>query len=119
MKNDKNKLLKDIQELVINIEKTKVYKSKDIYALYNQAYNKNEQTSTCISCLRNRVNKLKKYLETEVLNPTHYEEEIETFIKGKIEDSDAVILTTSDWKGEITDNIILQKPTIEEDTDKI
>lgn len=52
-----------IKELIEYTEKTHKYSSSKIYELYNEAYNKREQQSTCASCLLTRVRLLKKWLQ--------------------------------------------------------
>lgn len=52
-----------IKELVEYVDKTHRYSSSKIYELYNEAYNKKEQQSTCASCLITRVRLLKKWLQ--------------------------------------------------------
>lgn len=59
-----------IKELVEYTERTHRYSSSKIYELYNEAYNKKEQQSTCASCLLTRVRLLKKWMQE------HPEEEI-------------------------------------------
>lgn len=56
-------LRKRIKELVEYTERTHRYSSSKIYELYNEAYNKKEQQSTCASCLLTRVRLLKKWLQ--------------------------------------------------------
>ncbi|KAA6337283.1 hypothetical protein EZS27_014621 [termite gut metagenome] len=106
-------LLNRIKNLLDTIDKTKVYKSKEIYQLYNEAFQKHETVSTCMSCLKRRTEALKKYYNDNKYKLVPVSEEdnkIEKFITNKLETSDAVILTTSDWKGEISDAVIIQKP---------
>lgn len=64
------KLRNRIKELVEYTERTHRYSSSKIYELYNEAYNKKEQQSTCASCLLTRVRLLKKWMQE------HPEEEI-------------------------------------------
>lgn len=52
-----------IKELVEYTERTHRYSSSKIYELYNEAYNKKEQQSTCASCLLTRVRLLKKWMQ--------------------------------------------------------
>lgn len=59
-----------IKELVEYTERTHRYSSSKIYELYNEAYNKKEQQTTCASCLLTRVRLLKKWMQE------HPEEEI-------------------------------------------
>lgn len=63
-----------IKELVEYTESTHKYSSSKIYELYNEAYNKREQQSTCASCLLTRVRLLKKWLQE------HPEEVIEEVV---------------------------------------
>lgn len=67
-------LRKRIEELVEYTERTHRYSSSKIYELYNEAYNKKEQQSTCASCLLTRVRLLKKWLQE------HPEEVIEEVV---------------------------------------
>lgn len=57
------KLRNRIKELVEYTERTHRYSSSKIYELYNEAYNKKEQQSTCASCLLTRVRLLKKWMQ--------------------------------------------------------
>lgn len=57
------KLRSRIKELVEYTERTHRYSSSKIYELYNEAYNKKEQQSTCASCLLTRVRLLKKWMQ--------------------------------------------------------
>lgn len=64
-------LRKRIEELIEYTERTHRYSSSKIYELYNEAYNKKEQQSTCASCLLTRIRLLKKWLQEhpeEVVN---------------------------------------------------
>lgn len=67
-------LKKRIEELIEYTENTHKYSSSKIYELYNEAYNKREQQSTCASCLLTRVRLLKKWLQE------HPEEVIEEVV---------------------------------------
>lgn len=73
--------LKDrITTLLEDISKTHIYKSSLIYELYNEAYNKNEKTSTCRSCLISRTRLLQKWLEN---NPLPQEPIMEPVVEGQ------------------------------------
>jgi hypothetical protein len=117
-------LLKQIEELLEDIDKAKIYRSKSIYKLYNLAYKKNEQTSTCISCLKNRANLLRKYfdehkhllstIEETTDRPTEQpdnteDDKVVSFIQQRAEEVDKVILTNSNWEGKIEQMVELRK----------
>jgi hypothetical protein len=112
-------LLNEIKKLLDDIEQTKIYKSSVIFVLYNKAYGTHDTTSTCISCLRNRVNKLKKFYEENKYKLTPIEQDnVKDDEKDNekvekptpiVENLDAVILTSSNFEGVITDAVILHK----------
>lgn len=62
-------LKEKIKELIEYTERTHRYSSSKIYELYNEAYNKKEQQSTCASCLMTRVRLLKKWLQEHPEEP--------------------------------------------------
>lgn len=71
-------LKEKIKELVEYTERTHRYSSSKIYELYNEAYNKKEQQSTCASCLMTRVRLLKKWLQEHHEEPVIEDEVKET-----------------------------------------
>lgn len=58
------KLIKEVQNLVNEVDKTHRYSMSRIYELYNKVFSKNETPQSCASCLIRKINELKKWLET-------------------------------------------------------
>ena len=65
-----------IKELTEYVAHTHLYSSSKIYELYNEAYNKREQQSTCASCLLTRVRLLKKWLQEHPEEETVIDSEV-------------------------------------------
>lgn len=63
------KLIKDVETLIKDVEKTHRYSMSRIYGLYNEVFNTNEKPQSCASCLIRKVKELKNWLETEKNKP--------------------------------------------------
>lgn len=74
------RIIRDVKNIVTEVEKTHRYSMSRIYGLYNEVFGKNETPQSCASCLIRKVNELKKWLEN------FSEEEIaEAFSEVKVE----------------------------------
>lgn len=59
------KLIKEVKDLINEVDRTHRYSMSKIYGLTNKVFNRNEQPQSCASCLIRKVNELKKWLEVE------------------------------------------------------
>lgn len=59
------KLIKEVKDLVNEVDRTHRYSMSKIYGLTNKVFDRNEQPQSCASCLIRKVNELKKWLEVE------------------------------------------------------
>lgn len=67
-------LMREVRDLLIEVEKTHRYSMSKIYGLYNIVFEKNETPQSCASCLIRKVNELKAWWYSNAEMPT--EEEI-------------------------------------------
>lgn len=65
----------EIKELIINTEKSKIYKSGIITDTYNKIFNKNEKPTNCGSCLRTFFLKIKNWYQDELKKQMNNETE--------------------------------------------
>lgn len=63
--NTEQELIKEVAQLIADVEKTHRYSMSRIYSLSNRVFNKQEAPQSCASCLIRKVRELKKWLESQ------------------------------------------------------
>ncbi|MFV0328436.1 MAG: hypothetical protein ACK5KL_01235 [Dysgonomonas sp.] len=86
----------EIKELIINTEKSKIYKSGLITDTYNKIFNKNEKTTNCGSCLRTFFLKIKNWYQEEL------KKQMEAEVSPILSDNVIEPVTLEQVRGEIT-----------------
>lgn len=59
------KLIKEVKDLINEVDRTHRYSMSKIYGLTNKVFNRNEQPQSCASCLIRKVNELKQWLDQQ------------------------------------------------------
>lgn len=58
-------LIKEVESLISDVDKTHRYSMSKIYDLSNRVFGTNETPQSCSSCLIRKVNELKKWVQAE------------------------------------------------------
>lgn len=58
-------LIKEVKNLIADVDKTHRYSMSKIYGLSNKVFNRNEQPQSCASCLIRKVDELRKWVALE------------------------------------------------------
>lgn len=58
--------LEEVKTLIINTEKSKIYKSVQITDMYNNIFDKKEKATNCGSCLRTYFLKIKNWYQEKI-----------------------------------------------------
>ncbi len=74
-------LIKDVEELISEVEKTHRYSMSRIYGLYNKVFETNESPQSCASCLIRKVNELKKWIENQNEDSSKDKDPLKSIIK--------------------------------------
>ena len=68
-------LIKEVQNVVSEVDKTHRYSMSKIYSVHNKVFDKNEASQSCASCLIRKVNELKQWLSSKSTKETPNEEQ--------------------------------------------
>lgn len=77
------KLKQDVEQLLIEVDKTHRYSMSKIYSLSNDVFGKNEMPQSCASCLIRKVRELRKWFQSQVEEKTEIVSTVKTKRKSK------------------------------------
>lgn len=63
----KTALIKEVETLLADVDKTHRYSMSRIYGSYNRVFGTNETPQSCASCLIRKIRELRLWLESEKL----------------------------------------------------
>lgn len=78
-----NSLIKEVDALIAEVNKTHRYSMSRIYGMYNEVFNTNETPQSCASCLIRKVRELTNWLEKEKKKSDSINTEPDTEVENK------------------------------------